>query len=223
MAKKEEKPKVESTQEASKAKEKEDKRLAKPGVTVELVKGDQWTDDLSGISLYRGFYQMATQSDIKADKEVAERGYIGLEKELKPTTVLPEGKDLKRVEHALKLGILKIYDPKNPTVYVERGEGQGQAIYDANETEKGFRYRRDEDQRILNFLRLPLEKFKEEILKIKSQKTMEKLYNAEYAGRNQEARPRKSYVDIIKSHMKSGKVGGVGNVQSGEEERISLG
>jgi hypothetical protein len=104
-------------------KAEQDKRLAKPGMTVELVQGEQWVDELSGVSLFRGKYRMALDAEMKASKDVAQKGYVKLEEEKKPFDTIPKGKnekDLVRVEKALRLGILKIYDPENPTIYKEK-------------------------------------------------------------------------------------------------------
>jgi len=206
-------------QEKSKKKEN---RLAKPGVVVELIQSEQWTDDLSGVSLYRGIYQMATHEDMKKDKTAREVGFVKLQSEVSPTATLPPDRDLSRVEQALRLGILKIYNPKRPTEYKDRRGGASQAVYDMNDTSRGFKYRQEIDEKISKLLSLKFDKFRDSLMDIKSSSTLEKIYEAEYAGRNREARPRKSRIDLIKKHMESGKVGGVGEVKATDEEKVII-
>jgi len=205
-------------------KEPKVKRLAKPGVVVELVKGAQWVDDLSGISLYRGLYDMATKADMKDDKEAKEKGYIKREEEENPTAKIPnlDDEDLVRVEKALKLGILKVYNPKKPTVY-EYGKDRDRSQAKFNDDDpKGFEYVDGELDKIVNFLKLKYDDFKEEIKKIKSLSTLEKLYESEYAGRNDTAAARKQYVKLIRKQIKDKSTKGVGGIKSETEETINI-
>lgn len=197
----------------------ESKRLAKPGVTVELVTGEQWVDDLSGISLYRGFYRLVGKDEMRT-KESKELGYIK-GKEMQPTAVLPDDVDLSRVEKALRLGILKIYDPKNPTVYVERKFDRHKRVYDKDQ---GSKYFDEDDEKLENFLKLKFEQFKVEVDKLKNISTLEKLYDAECEGMNALSAPRKAYIDVIKKKIKDKKnVGGVTKITEKFEETVKIG
>lgn len=203
------------------ATKKDEKRFAKPGLTVELVQGDQWVDDLSGISLYRGFYRSAKHKDMTT-KEIREKGFVKLEKEQCPTAVIPEEKDLTRVEKALRLGILKIYDPKNPTVYADRrNRGLSKMVYDAG-VDSGMRSRNPDDQHILDLLKLKIDKFKEALAKLNTLSMLERIYEAECNGRNPDARVRKPYADALKERINSGDVGGVGQINSKAEEKVVI-
>ena len=204
--------------------------LAKPGVVVELIRGEQWTDDLSGVSLYRGFYKMASHKELKllnddneADEIQKEKGFLRIE-EMNPTATLPKGKNLSRVEHALKLGILKVYDPKNPTEYKELlkdREKKSQVTYDPEESD-GYRYRDERNKKLAAFLNQNITKFKEEVDKLQSFKTLEELYDAEYSGKNSYARARKPYIDALKKRMNSDDVKGPGRVKAKTVETIRL-
>ena len=198
----------------------ENKRFAKPGDTVELIVGDQWVDDLSGISLYRGFYRLASRDEIKRDKMAKEFGYIK-EEEMQPTAVLPDDKDLSRVEKAIRLGILKIYDPKNPTIYVERGPGKHRRVTDS-ETDAGSRYATQNDEKIASLLKLKFLDFKSEIKKFKSITMLEQVYEAECEGRNPTAAARKLFVEAIRSRMKDSDVSGVSKVSSKVSEIVRI-
>lgn len=205
-------------------------KLAKPGVTVELVRGEQWTDDLSGVSLYRGFYKLASQKDLKLLKEgseddviTKEKGFLKI-KEENPTAKLPKGKNLTRVEHALKLGILKVYDPKNPTEYKELlkdREKKSQVTYDPEESD-GYRYRDERNKKLTAFLNQDIKKFKEDVAKLQSFKTLEELYDAEYSGKNTMSRARKPYIDCLKKRMNDDDVNGNGRVKAKTVETIRL-
>lgn len=197
-----------------------EKRLAKPGVTVELIVGDQWVDDLSGISLYRGFYRLASRDELKRDKTVKETGYIR-ENERKPIAVLPEDVDLTRVEKALKLGILKIYDSKNPTVYKERTPYIARRVNDSD-VDAGSKYSSVEDEKISILLKMAYPVFTTELKKLKSLAILDRIFEAECEGRNPTAAPRKMYTDAIKYRMQASDVSGVGRIKSGESEIIEL-
>jgi hypothetical protein len=199
-------------------------RLAKSGVTVELIKGEEWRDDLSGISLYRGFYRLASQKELKGSHKnspVSKLGYIREEKEPQPTAVLPLDVDLTRVEKALRMGILKIYDPKNPTIYKERVEPHGKVINDIKE-DRGFRYADPEDDRLEKLLKMKHPDFVVSLKDFKSYAMLEKIYEAECEGRNAFAAPRKNYIDAIKTRMMDGDVSGVGKVKSRASEVVKL-
>lgn len=196
-------------------------RLARPGVTVELIVGDQWVDDMSGISLYRGFYRLASKDELKKDRQAKEFGYIR-EDERQPTAVLPNGKDLSRVEKALRLGILKIYDPKKPTEYKERTPPAHRRVTDS-EVDSGSRYSSVEEEKIAALLKLPYPIFSTEIKKYKSLAMLDRIFEAECEGRNPTAGPRKMYADAIKFRMQASDVGGVGRISSKESETIKIG
>jgi hypothetical protein len=197
-----------------------DQRLAKPGVTVELIVGDQWVDDLSGISLYRGFYRLASKDELKKDRQAKEFGYIR-EDERQPTSKLPEGKDLSRVEKALRLGILKIYDPKNPTEYKERTPPAHRRVTDSA-VDSGSRYSSAEEEKISQLLKMPYPVFSAEIKKYKSLAMLDRIFEAECEGRNPTAGPRKMYADAIKFRMQASDVGGVSRVSSKPSEIIKI-
>lgn len=189
-----------------------DNRLAKPGETVELVVGEQWVDDLSGISLFRGFYRLASQHEMKASKMAKEFGYVR-EKEKQPIAVLPKGKDLSRVEKAIRLGILKIYDSDNPTVYRERAPANHRRVNDA-EVDAGSRYTDEFDAKIEHMLKMKVTDFSRMLRDYKSLQMLDQIYEAECEGRNPTAGPRKPYIDAIRSRMADKDVGGVGKVSS---------
>ena len=197
-----------------------DDRLARPGVQVELIVGDQWVDDLSGISLYRGFYRLASKHELKKDKSTRETCYVR-EEEQQPVTELPKGKDLSRVEKALRLGILKIYDPKNPTVYKERTPYVHKRVNDAS-ADAGSRYSSAEEEKIESLLRMDYPIFNTEVKKMKSYPMLERIYEAECEGRNPTAGPRKMYVDAIKYRMQANDVSGVGRISSKPSEVIRI-
>lgn len=198
-----------------------DKRLAKPGDTVELIVGDQWVDDLSGISLYRGFYRLASKGELKQNKKIRDLGYIR-EDEQQPIAVLPEDSDLSRVEKALRLGILKIYDPKNPTVYKERGNNVQRRVTDS-EVDAGSRYASVEDEKIALLLKLKYADFKAKLKDLRSLAMLEQVYEAECEGRNPTAAARKVYVEAIRTRMKDNDISGVSKISSKESEVIKLG
>ena len=200
--------------------ESTDQRLAKPGVNVELIVGDQWVDDLSGISLYRGFYRLASKDELRKDRQAKEFGYIR-EEEKQPVAELPKGKDLSRVEKALRLGILKIYDPKNPTEYKERTPPAHRRINDSA-VDSGSRYSSAEEEKIAFMLKMNYNVFVTELKKYKSLAMLDRIFEAECEGRNPTAGPRKMYTDAIKSRMQASDVGGVGKVTSKESERIEI-
>jgi hypothetical protein len=204
-----------------KTQDKVEERLARPGVTVELIVGDQWVDDLSGISLYRGFYRLASKDEIRKNKEAKTFGYIR-EEEKQPIAELPKGKDLSRVEKALRLGILKIYDPKNPTEYKERVPSQHRRVIDGD-VDSGSRYSSVEEEKIAALLKLPYPTFTAEIKKYKSLVMLDRIFEAECEGRNPTAGPRKMYTDIIKARMHASDVGGVSRISSKESEIIKMG
>lgn len=206
------------------AEQKKSKRLAKPGLTVELCKGSQWVDDLSGISLYRGLYNMATTAEMKSNKEAAKKGYVKLEDEKKPTAVIPDvdDEDLIRVEKALRLGTLKIYDKNNPTEYVyDRNRDRSQAKFN-NDDPRGFNYEDEDTEKIVEFLKLPIDDFKSELKKIKSLATLEKIFENEYAGRNKTAGPRKVYAHAIREQIKAKTTKGLGTIKTEVEESIEI-
>lgn len=203
--------------------EKKSKLMAKPGMIVELVKGEQWVDEDSGISLYRGFYTMVGQKEMEDNETAQESGYVKHE-EKKPTAKIPDLPEdrLEKVEKALRLGILKKFDKDNPTVYVEHRERIKQTVTPDDNTSLGYKYEDDETKDIVEMLQLPLDRFEKEIKKIKSNKYLELIYDSEYAGRNDEARPRKAYVALIKKQMEE-KGEGVGNIKTTKEkERVIL-
>jgi hypothetical protein len=199
---------------------KTEKRMANPGDVVELLVGEQWVDDLSGISLYRGFYRLANRNEMKLDKRVRETGYIR-EDERKPTAVLPENVDLSRVEKALRLGILKKFDPKNPSIYKERTNINSRRVNDA-ETDAGSRYSNETDDKISLLLKMKYQDFLANIKTYKSIAMLEKIYDAECEGRNPTAGPRKGYVDALKTRMKDSDVGGVSAIKSKPSEYIKI-
>lgn len=196
-------------------------RLARPGVVVELIVGDQWVDDMSGISLYRGFYRLASKDELKKDKLAKEFGYIR-EDERQPVAELPKGKDLSRVEKALRLGILKVYDPKNPTEYKERTPPSHRRVTDSA-VDAGSRYSSAEEEKIAALLKMPYPVFSTEIKRYKSLAMLDRIFEAECEGRNPTAAPRKMYTDAIKFRMQASDVGGVGRVTAKESETIKLG
>lgn len=201
-------------------KEVGEQRFAKPGVVVELIQGDQWVDDLSGISLYRGFYRLASKDELRSDKMAKKFGYI-MESEKQTTAKLPEKKDLSRVEKAIRLGILKIYDPNNPTIYKERAPSQSRRVIDGRE-DSGSRYSTIEEEKITYLLKMKHADFVQEIKKFKSLDIIEKIYEAECEGRNPTAAPRKMYVDVIKGRFNANDVSGVSRISSKESERIII-
>ena len=197
-----------------------EKRLAKPGDVVELIVGEQWVDDLSGISLYRGFYRLASNAELQKDKIAKEFGYIR-EDEIQPTCVIPEGRDLSRVEKGLRLGILKIYDPKHPTEYQERIPPQHRRVNDATQ-DSGSRYSSPDDEKIATILKMKYGDFLIELKRYKSYPMLEKIYEAECEGRNLTAGPRKMIVEAIRSRMKDSDVGGVSKITSKVSEIIKI-
>jgi len=204
-----------------KAQDAVEERMAKPGVTVELIVGDQWVDDLSGISLYRGFYRLASKDELRKDREAKAFGYIR-EEERQPTAQLPKGKDLSRVEKALRLGILKIYDPNNPTEYKERTPKANRRVNDSD-VDAGSRYSSVEEEKIAALLKMPYPVFSVEIKKYKSLAMLDRIFEAECEGRNPTAGPRKMYAEAIKGRMQASDVGGVGRITAKESEIIKIG
>lgn len=192
-------------------------RLAIPGRTVELVKGEQWEDDLSGISLFRGLYKLASRDEMLINKSARELGYIKTEET--PTAILPEDKNLDRVEKALRAGILKIYDPKKPVEYKEltnRNPQRAKGI-DGN---GDFVYNDKNDVVVQRLLKMSYKKFQDELSKIASVELLEKLKDGEISGKNPTASPRKAFIDAIERKIKSGqKVSGVTKIS---EERVGV-
>lgn len=182
----------------------DEKRLAKPGAVVELIKGDYWKDDLSGINLIRGIYMMATTEQMKNDPNIARTGYIKLDKEIAPTAVIPDlpAEKLVRVEKALRLKVLKIFDAKSPTDYkvFDREKSTAKSSAEGVDDKK---YTLLQDEQIENLLKLPLDKFEESIKKIKSEKLLISIYDAEYEGRNSTSDVRKAYIDTLQKYMKT--------------------
>ena len=200
----------------------EQKMLAKPGMVVELIKGDYWYDDISEIKLERGIYKMATTKEMK-NKDIAQKGYIKLEKEPKPTATIPKDIDidkLVRVEKALRLGILKKFDRKKPVDYVEH-KTEAMAVYDDNES-SGFKYTDEKDQMIYDLLKQDLDSFKSTIKKFKTLSMLDRVFDAEFAGRNPLSRPRKKYVDVIKNQMKAKDVQGIGKIRSEKDQSVKI-
>ena len=208
------------TKHETKTEESADQRLAKPGVVVELIVGDQWVDELSGISLYRGFYRLASKDELRKDRQAKEFGYIR-EEERQPIAELPKGKDLSRVEKAIRLGILKIYDPKNPTEYKERTPPTHRRINDS-EVDSGSRYSSVEEEKIAALLKMNYPLFVSKLKDFKSIAMLDRIFEAECEGRNPTAGPRKMYTDAIKYRMQASDVGGVSRVTSKESERIEI-
>jgi hypothetical protein len=163
---------------------------------------------------------LASKDEMKKNKDAKTFGYIR-EDERDPTAVLPKGKDLSRVEKALRLGILKIYDPKNPTEYKERTPAAHRRIQDSS-VDAGSRYSAVEDEKIAMLLKMSYPNFNTEIRKYKSLAMLERIYDAECEGRNPTAGPRKMYVEVIKARMASSDVGGVSRITSKESERIKI-
>lgn len=198
------------------------KMLAKPGMVVELVKGDYWYDDISEVKLERGLYKMATTKEMK-DKDIAQKGYIKLEKEPLPTATIPkdiEEEKLVRVEKALRLGILKTFDTKKPTEYKEHKTAP-MAVYDDKES-KGFRYTDEDNNMISDLLSKKLPEFKSTIKKFKTLSMLDKIYDAEWAGRNALSRARKGYIDAIKAQMKAKDVQGIGKIRSEKDKTVKI-
>lgn len=200
--------------------EKTEKRLANVGDVVELVIGEEWRDNLSGISLYRGLYRLATQDELRRDRKVKDLGYVK-DTNQRPTATLTEDMDLSRVEKALRLGILKKFDKNNPTIYSLKAEDKHMRVNDS-EVDLGSRYSEDIDEMIVTALKLKIDKFQRKMKDIKSLTMLEKFYEAECEGRNPTAAPRKSYIDAIKTRMGDSDVGGVGKVTSKVSEIIKI-
>lgn len=182
-------------------------RMARPGVVVELVQGEYWHDDISGIKLSRSTYRMATHEDMKNDKSknrnIALTGYVKIEgQEDRSTAKLPNNADLSRIEKAIRLGILKIHDPKNPVIYsvqkddFQRGKADPDGIQDFIPT-------RAEDKQILDLLKLPLKRFETAVSQIKREELLIAIFNAEYEGRNPLAQVRNAYITTIQKYMKT--------------------
>ncbi len=199
-----------------------EEKLAIPGMTVELVVGDFWYDDKSGVRLERGLYKMATSKEMK-DKNIARKGYVALDKEPSPIAVIPKDiktENLVRLEKALRVGIIKKYNIKRPTKY-KTHKYKHMAVYDDN-VASGFKYTNDKDTQIVKLLKMNLDDFKEAITKFTSIKMLDNIHDAEFAGMNPLSRPRKSYVSIIKNRMKKKDVGGVGKIRSENDKTIKI-
>lgn len=196
-------------------------RLAKPGTKVELVKGEFWRDDLSGISLERGFYKLADKDELK-NPDVARTGYVKLEVEKAPVATLPSGKDLSRVEKALKIGILRIFDPANPAVYREFKRDFQMAKHTA-EGSDDLKYLKEKDEKINGLLKMSLKTFEETVQKIKNEDMLVSIFNAEYEGRNPTSGVRKPYIDILKKYMKTKREKLIlSNIQVTDDEVITV-
>lgn len=210
----------------AKSKEESQPRLAKSGLVVELVQGDTWVDDKSGINLQRGHYRMATKVELedarlKGNTDITQKGYIKLDCEINPTAVIPKDKDISRVEKALRLGILKIFNSKRPTNYVERDNDKFTRFItdpDGNQL-----HRNKNDKSIDALLKLSIAEFEKSVQNIKSEEVLVKIFDAEYEGRNPTAVVRHPYISILKKHMKTKREKLVlSGVITSEEENIKI-
>lgn len=196
---------------------------------VELIKGLQWEDDISGIRLSRGKNRLTgrMEKDRNNDKEL--EGYGVVDFEPHPVVEVPHDADIRRIEAAIKHRILRWYDPQNPPKNKvdpdedtsRRGLGQRSKDFEFDNRMGKLKFT-GSNREAYRILQLSMEETVKTIERIKDLYMLEDIMKYEQGGYNRRASPRFEVVAALKKQLERGDLRNRSNIKTKDEETVKV-